>query len=675
MKNVSKKLRAILAVVCMIIGEGFCLLSLSSCNGNVDRTITQISVKTQPAKTTYVQYDELLPDGLVITVAYSDGTEEDVAYNDSSSDFYFSIYSFEKAGNIKVTVTYKNKTADFTVTVTEYVEKYEAYIKKQPYKLEYLSNQSLDLKGLVVCVYNTRTYQEFMLSYPDTAFTYDVDMTTPGTKNVTLNFEYAKTQYTVTLKIKVTDSKKTVTFGNYTFSSADAGKDITITLPVDEKGNTVKEVDIISLYNFKKEIQEGIGPEKPASVSFKDSDFTKDTVYNFTLPSDETNIDIMRSMVNPLEQGLKYGESKSVEIIPGIAVETKYAFDDGNDKDVESYLQTVNVFRGTLNIDASKSKYNLYGYNGGVVKSNDANIKVSNIENTTLTGYMLVDDNSIKNIMPIMFSGDKLPIIDGIEFISRTSEPLNIYGTDLDKLVKKYYTTAPEKIKSAPVFKYNLYFSAKEYLNGNDMWDANSVYQNNAYEIDVNFASLIPTAGVEITGNKITEEGYPIYTSNSLLKFDSEEFTAVAGAGIVEIDTPADIGYNGLNKLLLRSENEKAGFSSLVVDFTDLTSFNVYAVDADEEYIKQYGIGTRNSSSMYVNGKMESLGSAQVFLDATNHAWQEKGWEAINNREIDATSYKYVPAPNKESPNYQRALDLGWPGKNEWEDDWIKKDL
>lgn len=668
MKNVSKKLRTILAVVCMIIGEGFCLLSLSSCNGNVDRTITQISVKTQPVKTTYVQYDELLPDGLVITVAYSDGTEEDVAYNDSSSDFYFSISSFENTGNITVTVTYKNKTADFTVTVTEYVEKYEAYIKKQPYKLEYLSNQSLDLKGLVVCVYNTRTYQEFMLSYPDTAFTYDVDMTTPGTKNVTLNFEYAKTQYTVTLKIKVTDSKKTVTFGNYTFSSADAGKDITITLPVDEKGNTVKEVDIISLYNFKKEIQEGIGSEKPASVSFKDSDFTKDTVYNFTLPSDKTNVDIMSSMVNPLEQGLKYGESKSVEIIPGIAVETKYVFDYGNDKNLESYLQTVNVSRGTLNIDASKSKYDLLSYNGGVVKSDDANIKVSNIENTTLTGYMLVDDNSIKNIMPIMFSGDKLPIIDGIKFISQTSEPLNIYGTDLDKLVKKYYTTAPEKIKSKPVFTDNLYFSAKEYLNGNDMWDANSVYQNNAYEIDVNFATLIPTAGVEITGNKVIKNSNPIYTSNSLLKFDSEELTNVVGAGIVDIDAPGDIGYNGRNKLLLRSANQKSAFSSLVVDFTDLSSLNVNLVIADEEYIKQYGIGTNNSSSMYVNGKMESLGDAQVFLDATNHAWQEKGWEAINNIEIDSY-YKYVPAPNKASPNYQKALDLGWPGKNEWEDD------
>ena len=36
-------------------------------------------------------------------------------------------------------------------------------------------------------------------------------------------------------------------------------------------------------------------------------------------------------------------------------------------------------------------------------------------------------------------------------------------------------------------------------------------------------------------------------------------------------------------------------------------------------------------------------------------------------------SYKYVPAPNKASSNYQKALDLGWPGKNEWEDDLVSK--
>ena len=77
-----------------------------------------ISVTTAPTKATYEVGDKLDPSGLVLTLAWSYGEPTTVAYNaDNAADFTFEPTTFDKVGNVDVTVTYKGKKATFTVTV------------------------------------------------------------------------------------------------------------------------------------------------------------------------------------------------------------------------------------------------------------------------------------------------------------------------------------------------------------------------------------------------------------------------------------------------------------------------------------------------------------------------------------------------------------------------------
>ena len=78
-------------------------------------TVSSISMKTQPTKTTYDIGETLDVTGALITAAYSDGSSVDVSVTaDMCSGFDSST-----AGEKTVTVTYESKTTTFTVTVSE----------------------------------------------------------------------------------------------------------------------------------------------------------------------------------------------------------------------------------------------------------------------------------------------------------------------------------------------------------------------------------------------------------------------------------------------------------------------------------------------------------------------------------------------------------------------------
>ncbi len=75
-------------------------------------TLSSISVKTAPSKTTYTVGETLNTSGLVIKATYSDGSSKDI-----TSGFTCSPTKLSTAGTQKITVTYSGKTASFNVTV------------------------------------------------------------------------------------------------------------------------------------------------------------------------------------------------------------------------------------------------------------------------------------------------------------------------------------------------------------------------------------------------------------------------------------------------------------------------------------------------------------------------------------------------------------------------------
>lgn len=79
-----------------------------------------LAVATAPSKTGYLVGDSLDPAGLVLTLTLDDGSEKTVTYSaDAASDFSFDPSTFDTAGNVEVTVTYKGLSTTFGVAVSE----------------------------------------------------------------------------------------------------------------------------------------------------------------------------------------------------------------------------------------------------------------------------------------------------------------------------------------------------------------------------------------------------------------------------------------------------------------------------------------------------------------------------------------------------------------------------
>lgn len=93
------------------------------------KTLASISVKTNPIKTEYLVGDSVDLTGLVITLTYDDASTEDVTYaSANAADFSTDFTSSAAAESKEVTVTYKEKTAKFTVKITAatYFTKFDA---------------------------------------------------------------------------------------------------------------------------------------------------------------------------------------------------------------------------------------------------------------------------------------------------------------------------------------------------------------------------------------------------------------------------------------------------------------------------------------------------------------------------------------------------------------------
>ena len=86
-----------------------------------EATLTNISIK-EWNKTDYYVGDKLNPEGLVLTLFYSDGTSKEVAYNtETSKDFIFnpSLDKSLEESDTKVVVTYNNKTTEINISVSK----------------------------------------------------------------------------------------------------------------------------------------------------------------------------------------------------------------------------------------------------------------------------------------------------------------------------------------------------------------------------------------------------------------------------------------------------------------------------------------------------------------------------------------------------------------------------
>lgn len=87
------------------------------------RSLEGIAVNADAAKLTYTEGEKLDPKGLVLTLTYSNGTSEQVEYNDDTkNDFTFDPTldtELTENGTLQVTVTYGGKSASYVVSVSK----------------------------------------------------------------------------------------------------------------------------------------------------------------------------------------------------------------------------------------------------------------------------------------------------------------------------------------------------------------------------------------------------------------------------------------------------------------------------------------------------------------------------------------------------------------------------
>ena len=93
-------------------------ITVSTENSGIE--ISSVAVSGTPNQTAYYVGDELVPDGLALTVSYSDGTDEAITYSSANADrFTFSGFdSGAAAEGQTVTVTYGGVSSTFTVSVS-----------------------------------------------------------------------------------------------------------------------------------------------------------------------------------------------------------------------------------------------------------------------------------------------------------------------------------------------------------------------------------------------------------------------------------------------------------------------------------------------------------------------------------------------------------------------------
>jgi hypothetical protein len=117
MKKTGKSL-GFIAIVALI---GFAAISMIDCSspgesgGNNGKTVDKIEITNPPTKLHYNLGEDLDLTGMVVTATYTDGTEEDVDVNECE------IFGYDKntAGHHVITVKYKDKTDEFSVTVVD----------------------------------------------------------------------------------------------------------------------------------------------------------------------------------------------------------------------------------------------------------------------------------------------------------------------------------------------------------------------------------------------------------------------------------------------------------------------------------------------------------------------------------------------------------------------------
>lgn len=166
--------------------------------------ISNITVKTQPTKTEYIQGEELDLAGGIILATYTDGKTEEIKMTDSQVIVHG--YDKSKIGEQVLTVEYGGKTTQITVVIKQKeenpIEVKEIRVKTQPKRAKYTQGEELDLTGGVIFVLYTDGKTDEIEMTDSQVTTNGYNKNKLGEQIVTIIYKGKTTQITVNVKQK-----------------------------------------------------------------------------------------------------------------------------------------------------------------------------------------------------------------------------------------------------------------------------------------------------------------------------------------------------------------------------------------------------------------------------------------------------------------------------------------
>ena len=243
----------------------------------------------------------------------------------------------------------------------------------------------------------------------------------------------------------------------------------------------------------------------------------------------------------------------------------------------------------------------------------------------------------------------------------------NFYGTGIDKIFENYCNkNNTDKLLGFSKNDNNT-FDAKEYLNGDYLYDKNGNYNDNAYGVDINVALLMAEKltreieNVNVSGSITSDKDTTLNPSN--VRFSGNvsglNFTATAGNGIIDFAKvgPKWIGASNAKIIVngVKNDSTEKGVFARVIDFS-----NVDVSLLSNVTIKDSNVNTVYTSNGKFNGKyLDGVNFKSGSSASTNQAWEKKGrGETVSDDELISKLDVKAKADN---PLLQKLLDENRP--------------
>lgn len=321
-----------------------------------------------------------------------------------------------------------------------------------------------------------------------------------------------------------------------------------------------------------------------------------------------------------------------------------------NGKVMTLYLDTTTVNIATL-FTQFETLYDAVGENGSV------SISYADAANTTIEGKnsagldMNLGSNSenvskynafFNAIAPENATAESLPSITATIGVTG-----NLYGTDLDKFIKKYYDLGVgDKINGIDIV--GGYFDAIDHLNekGGIAYDEANQYNGNYYDIDVNAAALMNGAefkNVNIKGELKQELNFASPLTNVRFDVESKEndfFVGASGIGLIEFagDAPSMTPRVDSGRLVIKKVNANTIFQNGF-------SVDVSALSADT--IANSSISDSGASFTEAIYATEEAKNAGGFVSSSIRVNNEN----VFGSDYYATNQQWVKAANEDKWN------------------------